>query len=190
MVAKKEKRLSRQRLLPAVVLALVFVLATVAFACSSLDPAFSSDGAASDAELNNAGYLKLPSLPTQDNGYSKLCLTSATSRYDTHEEQACFIINATIRNDYSAQDPPPDSFPEHNQMGDTYFILWTTLYAEGKQINATEITNPNAIPVQGSPQYVFGAGQTGTIEIVMATTNQNVDSFTIKLVAIGGIPIP
>jgi hypothetical protein len=50
-----------------------------------------------NAKLNDVGYL----------AGSKLFLLSANATYGTHNGQECFIIDATVRNDYTAQQPPP-----------------------------------------------------------------------------------
>jgi hypothetical protein len=105
------------------------------------------------ANLGNTGYLKLPSLPSQDGENSRIFLVSATSTYGVHDGQNSLIINATLRNDYSAQQLPPDasSYPE---PGTAYFILHTTLFdTKGTQINASEITDPHDVLFSGSPQH-------------------------------------
>ena len=117
----------------------------------------------SNANLASSGYLKLPSLPTQDNGNSRLFLVSATSRYGVFDGQDCFIINATLRNDYSAQLLPPNSLDGYNDSGNAYFIIMAKLYSQNVQINATEITEPYTMPVPGSPQHGLVARQ---IELV------------------------
>ncbi len=144
----------------------------------------------SQAELANTGYLKLPSVPTVDRGISKLFLVSATSSKGIRNGQECYIINATIRNDYSAQQPPSDSIEGSDQVGEVYFILHANLYANGEQVAAPEVTEPRTMPVPGSPQRFLEAGQTGWFEMDLATSNRRVDSFRISLVAVGGVPIP
>jgi hypothetical protein len=144
----------------------------------------------SQAELTNSGYLKLPSVPTVDRGNSRLFLVSATASKGVHSGQECYIINATIRNDYSAQQPPPDSIEGFDEAGEAYFILHATLYANGEQVDAPEITEPQTMPVPGSPQRFLEAGQTGWFEMDLATSNRSVDSFRISLIAVGGVPIP
>lgn len=142
------------------------------------------------ANLENSGYLKLPSLPSQDNGDSRLFLISATAKYGVYSGQDCFIINATLRNDYSPQQPPPNGFNGNHESGTVYFIIMAKLYAQNQQISAAEITEPYVMPVPGSPQHSLGADETGWFELYLTTSSKNVESYKIDLVAIGGIPIP
>jgi hypothetical protein len=140
------------------------------------------------AQLLNAGYLKLPSMPTADGAASRLFLVSATTSKEIRNGQDCFIINVTIRNDYSSELPPPDAH-DGARNGEVYFILHAKLYAEGKQVEAIEVTEPRTMPVPGSPQRFLETGQTGWFEMEMATSS-SVDSYRIDLVAVGGLPIP
>ncbi|MGE5575517.1 MAG: ArsR/SmtB family transcription factor, partial [Ignavibacteria bacterium] len=63
--------------------------------------------------LNNAGYLS----------GSKLNLVSANASYQTINGQACLVIDATVRNDYTSQDPPPMDNSGINSTGTAYFGL-------------------------------------------------------------------
>jgi hypothetical protein len=136
-------------------------------------------GSASNAKLNNAGYL----------GESKLFLISATSTYGIHNGQTCFIINATIRNDYTAEQPPPMDNWMGNSTGDAYFGLTASLYHGNEQVSASDVTAP-VIPALGFHQIGLGGGQTAAFEIDMATTRRNIDSYSINLQIIAGYPIP
>jgi len=133
----------------------------------------------SNAKLNNAGYL----------AGSKLFLVSANAAYGVHGGQACFIITATIRNDYTAQQPPPMDNSTINSSGTAYIGLTATLYSNNAQISANDITSPGSAPL-GVPQIALASGQTTTIEIDMATSNRNISSYTIDLIAVEGYSIP
>ncbi len=184
----QEKKTKRRQFVSAFVVAILF-LALVIGAFVYLEVTFSKFPA-SNAKLANSGYLKVPSLPSQDSGYSKLFLVSANASYGVYNGEKCFIINATLRNDYSAQEHPPDGLSGYNSSGNVFFILWAKLFSNNKQISANEITAPNAMPVHGSPQHSLEAGETGWFEMYMASSAQNIDTFTIDLVAFGGLPIP
>jgi hypothetical protein len=114
----------------------------------------------SNAKLNNAGYL----------GGSKLFLVSANAAYGVHGGQACFIITATMRNDYTEQQPPPMDNSTVNSSGTAYFGLTATLYCNNAQISANDITT--------------------TVEIDMATSDRNISSYAIDPIAVEGYPIP
>jgi hypothetical protein len=125
--------------------------------------------------LNQSGYL---------NG-TKLFLVSAKYTYGTHNGQACFIIYATVRNDYTA-----DNFGG-NSSGTAYFGLTAKLYGQTGLIAARDVTSPGSAPL-GVPEIGLDSGQTYSYQIDMATSNAraNVDNYNIYLVAIAGYPIP
>ncbi|MGA2682944.1 MAG: hypothetical protein ABSF44_14235 [Candidatus Bathyarchaeia archaeon] len=137
-----------------------------------------------------SSYVLLDSPSGYFNG-TKLFLVSAKYTYGTHNGQACFIIYATVRNDYTAQQPPPmDNFPG-NSSGTAYFGLTAKLYGQTGLIAARDVTSPGSTPL-GVPEVGLDSGQTYTYQIDMATSNAraNVDNYSIDLVAIAGYPIP
>ena len=150
--------------------------------------AASSEPTTSDARLLNSGYLKMPSLQAEAANDSKLFLVSATANFGIHDGQDCLIINASVRSDYTPEQPLSTSSDVSN--GVVYFILHATLFSNGSQIEATEITQPHAMPVPGSPQHGLAPGGTGYIEMDMAVNNHNIDSYKIDLVALDTVPIP
>ena len=157
----------------------VTALAIAALLTINLAKTLSTEHPTANANLSNAGYL----------AGSKLFLLSAKATYGTHDGQACIIIEATVRNDYTAQQPPPmDNFPS-NSSGEAYFGLTAKLYDENAQIVANDVTSPGSVPL-GVPEIGLGSGQTCKVEIDMATSNRNVNNYSIKLVDIAGYPIP
>jgi hypothetical protein len=131
--------------------------------------------------LNDGGYL---------NG-TKLVLVSAKYTDGTHNGQACFIICATVRNDYTAQQQPPMDNFGGNSSGTAYFGLTAKLYGQTGLIAARDVTSPESPPL-GVPEIGLDSGQTYSYQIDMATSNAraNVDNYNIYLVAIAGYPIP
>jgi hypothetical protein len=106
-----------------------------------------------------------------------------------HNGQACFIINATVRNDYTAQQPPPmDNFPG-NSSGTAYFGLTAKLYDKTGLIASSDVTSPGSAPL-GVTEIGLDSGQTYTVEIDMATSSRNVDNYSINILDIAGYPIP
>ncbi|MGA3059605.1 MAG: hypothetical protein ABSD92_04460 [Candidatus Bathyarchaeia archaeon] len=55
-------------------------------------------------------------------GDSSIYLLSANPSYGKYDEITCFIINVTVRNDYTPQQPPPNSLTQNN-TGYAWFIL-------------------------------------------------------------------
>jgi DNA-binding HxlR family transcriptional regulator len=138
-----------------------------------------SNGVSSSAKLNNAGYLS----------GSKLYLISANASYETINGKTCLVIDATVRNDYTSQEPPPMDNSGINSTGTAYFGLTAILYEEHKIISSEDVTSIGAAPL-GVPQNSLESGQTAVIQIDMTTSNHNVDSYSVYLLAIAGYPIP
>ena len=132
---------------------------------------------AADAKLDNPGYL----------AGSRLFLVSANTSYGIHNGQECFIINATIRNDYTAQQPPPmDNWSSPSDVT-AWFGLTATLYDRNGQVNASNV-DPG-VPL-GVPEVGLDGGETATFVINMGTSSRIVSNYSIILVDIAGYPIP
>ena len=63
------------------------------------------------------------------------------------------------------------------------------LYVKNTPIQSEDVTRPGSAPL-GVTQIGLGSGDTYVVEIDMATSNHNVDSYTINLVGLAGYPIP
>jgi DNA-binding HxlR family transcriptional regulator len=163
---------------PIVFLLIALLIASTAVAVYEYNQISSSSGP-SNATLNNPGYL----------AGSKLFLISANASYQTVNGKACLVINATVRNDYTAQDPPPMDNSGLNSTGMAYLGLTAILYEGNKIVSSEDVTSPGFPPL-GVPQIGLGSGQTTVIQIDMATSNHNVDSYSIDLVMVAGYPIP
>ncbi len=129
--------------------------------------------------LNNAGYLS----------GSKLYLVSANASYQTVNGKECLLIDATVRNDYTSQDPPPIDNSGINSTGTAYFGITAILYDDHVTVSSEDVTSTGSSPL-GVPQNSLGSGQTAVIQIIMATPDQNVNSFSIYLLTVAGYPIP
>ncbi|MGA3060523.1 MAG: hypothetical protein ABSD92_09155 [Candidatus Bathyarchaeia archaeon] len=163
-----------------VIIALV-VIASIVAALLAINLAKLTSNAvpAANAQSDNAGYVNT----------SRLFLVSAKATYGMHNGQACFIINATVRNDYTAQQPPPmDNFPG-NSSGTAYFGLTAKLYDKTGLIASSDVTSPGSAPL-GVTEIGLDSGQTYTVEIDMATSSRNVDNYSINILDIAGYPIP
>ena len=163
-----------------VIIALIVVLSVAgALLAMNLAKSPSSGISVADAKLDYTGYL---------NG-TKLFLVSAKATYGVHNGQACFIINATVRNDYTAQQPPPmDNFPGNSSVA-AYFGLTAKLYDKTGLIASSDVTSSGSVPL-GVPEISLDSGQTCTVEIDMATSSRSVNHYSISLVDIAGYPIP
>jgi DNA-binding HxlR family transcriptional regulator len=133
--------------------------------------------------LNNAGYLS----------GSKLYLVSANASYHIINGKDCLVIDATVRNDYTSQEPPPCPPPMDNSginsTGTAYFGLTAILYDNHVTVSSEDVTSKGSTPL-GVPQNSLGSSQTAVIQIDIATSSHNVDSYSIYLIAVAGYPIP
>jgi DNA-binding HxlR family transcriptional regulator len=163
---------------PVVFLLIALLIASTSIAVYEYNQLANSNGV-SDAKLSNAGYLS----------GSKLYLVSANSSYQTINGKACLVIDATVRNDYTAQAPPPMDNSGITSTGMAYFGLTAILYEGHKTISSEDVTSTGSSPL-GVPQNSLGSGQTATMQIDMATSDHNVDTYSINLIAIAGYPIP
>ena len=77
-------------------------------------------------------------------GESKIFVLSADSRYGYEGFTHCFIVNLTVRNDYTPQNPVDN---ERDSRGAVNFILYARLYdRNGNQIPA-QVFNPGLPPI-------------------------------------------
>jgi hypothetical protein len=140
---------------------------------------------ADNARLSNPGYLKI------DNGKfvedTKLYLISAMGFYGVHDGQECFIINASVRNDYKIQNETDITFSSNN--GTAVFAVKATLSNMWGKVYASDLTDVRAVPLE-RPQYSLNSGQTASVIICMSTWNRNIDSYSIDLVYLSGLLAP
>lgn len=104
------------------------------------------------------------------------------------EGEPCVIINVTVRNDYTAESPPPNPYPGDQAVA--YVFLTAQLFHGGSEVNATDLTHVGAPPSSYSFVSLNG-GEEETVSIYLATTSKdNITAFQITPVYIGGIPPP
>jgi DNA-binding HxlR family transcriptional regulator len=163
---------------PVVFLLIALLIASTAIAVYEYNQ-IGNVNASSNPNLNNAGYLS----------GSRLYLVSANASYQIINGKACLVIDATVRNDYTAQEPPPMDNSGINSTGTAYFGLTAILYEGHKVASSEDVTSTGSSPL-GVPQNGLGSDQTAVIQIDMATSDHNVDGYSIYLIAIAGYPIP
>jgi hypothetical protein len=103
--------------------------------------------------------------------------------------EPCVIINVTVRNDYSAQYPPPAQFPNSPTPAFAWVFLTAKIFSGNNEINATDLTQVG-LPPDSLPSAGLNGGETATVSIYLATTSKSeITSFQIVPVWIGGIPL-
>ena len=122
-----------------------------------------------NASYGNYPYPTVTSMPNQS--------PSIIAR----QGQACVIINVTLRNDYSPQNPAP--YAELTNSSVVYVGLTAHLYNGETQVKAKDITNAFPIASFGTNEATasLAYGESEAVSIFLATSNKDITSF--KLVA-------
>ena len=102
----------------------------------------------------------------------------------------CFIINVTVRNDYSSEYPPPFQNIYNVTNPDAYIFLTAQIFNSQGQVNATDVTPPYP-PVPYPGAYTsLASGENATVTIYLATSHRDISSFQIILEYVGVLPPP
>ena len=120
-------------------------------------------------------------------GNSSIYLLSANSSYGTYDGTSVFMVNVTVRNDYTLQQQPPNN-SSASGTGEAYFILLANLYDK----NNTQINAQEYIPPQDHPDYSqvsVNSGGTTSLTIYMATSNRDVEHYSLAFGYLGAVPI-
>jgi hypothetical protein len=103
------------------------------------------------------------------------------------KDSAVFTINLTLRNDYSSDNPPPNSgTPTAPVDGTTYIPIQPYLFDNnGNLIPSVNISPSDFTSPAGQTGLVLASGQTVNGQLILATQQDNVASYTINLASIG-----
>jgi hypothetical protein len=118
-------------------------------------------------------------------------VTGKGSNPDIHTGDPCLIINVTVRNDYTRQDPPPIAISDMESQCDAFTALTATLFdKDSKGIEATNVTPEYpAIPPQlGAPTIHLESGEIYSFSMYLATPNRTVNRFNIKILYVSSLP--
>ena len=198
-------KLNKQALAIVIVIIIAITVGTVVFLQLTKTSMFNVGPSAAIVEPAPYSYLE----------NSSIFLISATSAYGSYpftssslepgstaviqKGDPCFIINATIRNDYTLENLPP------NQEGTTYYANGTTtntpsagVYVfltasiydkQDRIIQATDVTPPYGPPSGGAFVYLQ-SGENATLTMYLATSQQDIDHFDLIIRYIGTVPLP
>ena len=104
---------------------------------------------------------------------------------------SCFIINVTVRNDYSPENPLPDHNIFNFSNPSASAFLTAQIFNNQGQISATDVTPPYPpIPYPGAFVFNLESGNSTTVTIYLATNHQDIDRFEIILEYVGSVPPP
>jgi len=183
----------------------VFLLVAIAVAATVLIAFFATRISSPTQAPDNERYLTYyPTHLTYGGNETKVFLLTSNARYgsynqsfhkpeggEVHEGDACIIINITIRNDYTKEQPGPGGDPDlpDNPFPNGYFVSLTAhLYNKDGQVNAGILM----------PGYMHGGfidvnletGETSTFDAYVAYDKQDVDHYELYIFNIGSAPTP
>jgi hypothetical protein len=178
------------------VIIVVFVILLSAFwIIPQITPTLTSAPIASNATSPSGYYL-----PYEGNN-SKIFVVSANASYGSYpyptvtlfngtvvkRGEPCFIINVTIRNNYSTQYPPP--YSQSNNPTLAYVFLTAQIFNGKNQINTMDITPPLNM-YNGGAYAPLSSGENATLTMYLSTNNRDITSFQIVARFILGLPPP
>ena len=107
---------------------------------------------------------------------------------EVHEGDPCFIVNVTVRNDYTTdpiwtdEDSPPDMYNNHVK-------LTAHLYDQQGRVDAVDVTYPiNSF--HGGHVFKVEPKETHSVELYLATDNKDVERYEIYVTYIGPLMEP
>lgn len=124
---------------------------------------------------------------------SGIYLLSAKPYYGNYHGTPLFIVNVTVRNDYTAENPPPNAIAGNVGFnGSTVFLLlYANLYNENGHINS-QIYVPGGDNSGYTPfdYYVaeLGSGENASLSIYMVTSQRDVEKYTLTFGWLDAVP--
>jgi hypothetical protein len=115
------------------------------------------------------------------------CYNESYQRWDggeVHTGDPCFIIDITVRNDYTLEQPPPGGLTPYGSS----IILTTYLYSQQGAVYAADVTYP--ITFHGGHEFNLNIGETKSFDMYLATTNRNIDHYEILIRYLYSMPEP
>jgi hypothetical protein len=152
------------------------------------------------------GYLTIDSYIQTEVRETRIFLVSSSAKYsvypedvnpqdprypDMHKGDPCIIIQATLRNDYSEQNPPVSGFATASDGKNFSLVAFTTnLYDATGRVSAVDVTPSYPSGLHNIPQHGLPVGETVTIQIYKATSNRDIDRYEFFISYLGSAPIP
>ncbi|NLE05182.1 MAG: hypothetical protein GX638_10350 [Crenarchaeota archaeon] len=107
-----------------------------------------------------------------------------------HTGDPCVIVEVTLRNDYTTQNP----LPQHQVSIEDAACMFLTaaLYdANGTKIQSTNVTPPYPPPSQfEAPLTIIPYEEKHTFNMYLTTNNQNINHFNIEILYLSSVPPP
>ena len=107
---------------------------------------------------------------------------------EVHEGDPCFIVNVTVRNDYT-KDPLSTDEDSPPGMYNKYVKLTAYIYNQQGRVNAVDVTYPiNSL--HGGHVFTVEPEETQSVELYLATDTKNIERYEIYVEYIGPMPEP
>jgi len=133
---------------------------------------------------------------------SKIFLVSAESRYDIwtqndthmdwfkdgpliHKGDPVFVINATMRNDYTQNDLNKVSSTNYSAV-----VFSVKLYDKGNSVIDAQPAYPRVDTRLNGHVFAFKSGKIDSFELYLATDNRNVDHYEVLVELVSSVPPP
>jgi hypothetical protein len=97
-----------------------------------------------------------------------------------------FTIELTLRNDYSSENPPPTTgTPASPVDGTAYIRLKATAYNQDMIIRTVNVSPSDFSTLPDQTGLVLASGQTAHAQLLLATNQTKITSYTVTLEALG-----
>ena len=107
---------------------------------------------------------------------------------EVHEGDPCFIVNVTVRNDYTTDTLWTDEDSPSN-LYNRYVKLTAYLYNKQGGVDADDVTYPiNSL--HGGHVFAVEPGETDSVKLYLATDRKDIKRYEIYVAYIGPLPEP
>ena len=176
----------------------VFLVVVVVFLVSFLGIYYLFESSISNIEGPSSGYLRELSssdetmifLVSTDNPRYGLYEGSDANWFggEVHEGDPCFIVDVTVRNDYTT-DPIWTDEDSPSGLYNRYVQLTALLYDQQGEVKAVDVTGPINFD-GGVYEFLIEPEQTHSVELTLAIDSKNVERYEIYVAYVGPLPEP
>jgi hypothetical protein len=107
---------------------------------------------------------------------------------EVHEGDPCFIVNVTVRNDYT-KDPLSTDEDSPPGMYNKYVKLTAYVYNQQDRVDAVDVTYPiNSL--HGGHVFTVEPEETQSVELYLATDSKDIERYEIYVTYIGPLMEP
>ncbi|MFC1487833.1 hypothetical protein ACFLRN_09140 [Thermoproteota archaeon] len=107
---------------------------------------------------------------------------------EVSEGDPCFIVNVTVRNDYTT-DPIWTDEDSPSGMYNKYVQLTAYLYNQQGRVDAVDVTYP-INSYSGYHEFRVDPEKTHSVELYLATDNKDIERYEIFVKYVSPLPVP